>query len=321
MPGVTGRDARPLEGVEENGTVPEGVPGRRGRDAPRRFGKRTGRRGKASPLGGGSRARAQGARDSASTPGSVPFRGGRVRAVQVPALRFPRGGVRRGAPRREAPPTAGGARVDGDPRRQPHPPERGFRRGGPGTRRGGPPAAQPPERRSRPQRSGSGGDAEAPVRGRDPGDPGGRPCYSRGRGVLQLPGRGRLVMRGALRSLILILLTAGCSVAAFLADRFLPGGNRRGMRHGMVGPCLRSFGRVEVARRGDGEPPFRRGHPGGEPPERRRHPDAPVRVPAAGRVSRQAGTGRDPSVREGDGGGGESLRRPGRSQRRGPHAP
>ncbi len=33
-------------------------------------------------------------------------------------------------------------------------------------------------------------------------------------------------MRGALRSLILVLLTAGSSVAAFLADRLLPGGNR-----------------------------------------------------------------------------------------------
>jgi hypothetical protein len=33
-------------------------------------------------------------------------------------------------------------------------------------------------------------------------------------------------MRGALRSLILVLLTAGSSVAAFLADRSLPGGNR-----------------------------------------------------------------------------------------------
>jgi len=35
-----------------------------------------------------------------------------------------------------------------------------------------------------------------------------------------------LVMRGALRSLILILLTAGSSVASILADRLLPGGNR-----------------------------------------------------------------------------------------------
>ena len=33
-------------------------------------------------------------------------------------------------------------------------------------------------------------------------------------------------MRGAQRSLILVLLTAGSSVAAFLADRLLPGGNR-----------------------------------------------------------------------------------------------
>ena len=33
-------------------------------------------------------------------------------------------------------------------------------------------------------------------------------------------------MRGALRSLILVLLTAGSSVAALLADRLLPGGNR-----------------------------------------------------------------------------------------------
>ncbi|HEY5460754.1 MAG TPA: lysophospholipid acyltransferase family protein [Deferrimonas sp.] len=33
-------------------------------------------------------------------------------------------------------------------------------------------------------------------------------------------------MRGSLRSLILILLTAGSSVAAILADRLLPGGNR-----------------------------------------------------------------------------------------------
>jgi len=33
-------------------------------------------------------------------------------------------------------------------------------------------------------------------------------------------------MRGALRSLVLLLLTAGCSVAAILADRLLPGGNR-----------------------------------------------------------------------------------------------
>ena len=33
-------------------------------------------------------------------------------------------------------------------------------------------------------------------------------------------------MRGALRSLILILLTVGSSVAAILADRFLPGGRR-----------------------------------------------------------------------------------------------
>lgn len=33
-------------------------------------------------------------------------------------------------------------------------------------------------------------------------------------------------MRGALRSLVLVLLTAGSSVAAFLADRLLPGGNR-----------------------------------------------------------------------------------------------
>jgi len=33
-------------------------------------------------------------------------------------------------------------------------------------------------------------------------------------------------MRGALRSLILVLLTAGSSVAALLGDRLLPGGNR-----------------------------------------------------------------------------------------------
>jgi len=33
-------------------------------------------------------------------------------------------------------------------------------------------------------------------------------------------------MRGTLRSLILVLLTAGSSVVAFLADRLLPGGNR-----------------------------------------------------------------------------------------------
>jgi len=33
-------------------------------------------------------------------------------------------------------------------------------------------------------------------------------------------------MRGAMRSLILLLLTAGSSIAAFLADRILPGGNR-----------------------------------------------------------------------------------------------
>ena len=33
-------------------------------------------------------------------------------------------------------------------------------------------------------------------------------------------------MRGAVRSLILVLLTAGSSVAAFLADRLFPGGNR-----------------------------------------------------------------------------------------------
>ena len=32
-------------------------------------------------------------------------------------------------------------------------------------------------------------------------------------------------MRGALRSLILVLLTAGSSIAAFLADRLVPGGN------------------------------------------------------------------------------------------------
>ena len=33
-------------------------------------------------------------------------------------------------------------------------------------------------------------------------------------------------MRGALRSLAIVLLTAGSSVAAYLADRLLPGGNR-----------------------------------------------------------------------------------------------
>ena len=33
-------------------------------------------------------------------------------------------------------------------------------------------------------------------------------------------------MRGAVRSLVLVLLTAGSSVAAFLADRLFPGGNR-----------------------------------------------------------------------------------------------
>ena len=95
----------------------------------------------------------------------------------------------------------------------------------------------------------------------------------------------------------------------------------RGARHGVVGPRLRSSGRVDVPRRGDGEPPVRRGRPGGEPSEYRGHPDAPVRVPAAGRVSREAGTGGDPPVREGDGGGGEPLRRPGRPEGHGPHAP
>ncbi|MHB1013313.1 MAG: lysophospholipid acyltransferase family protein, partial [Desulfobacteria bacterium] len=52
------------------------------------------------------------------------------------------------------------------------------------------------------------------------------PCYPRGRGVLQLPGRVGVVMRGGLRSLFLVLLTVGSSAAAFLAGRLLPGGNR-----------------------------------------------------------------------------------------------
>src|SRR4030042_947280 len=168
MPGVTGRDARPLEDVEETELFRRAFP----------------------DDGDGMRLAALGIAPADA-----------------------------GGPR-------GGGGVRGDPRRQPHPPERGFRRGGPGTRGGGPPAAQPPERRSRPQRAGPGGDAEAPVRGGDPRDPGGRPCYPRGRGVLQLPGRGRLVMRGSLRSLVLILLTAGSSVASILADRLLPGANR-----------------------------------------------------------------------------------------------
>src|SRR3989304_946640 len=68
--------------------------------------------------------------------------------------------------------------------------------------------------RRRPERAGPRGDAEAAVRGGHPRDSGGRPRHSRGRGVLQLPGRGRLVMRGALRSVLVILLTAGSSLAA-----------------------------------------------------------------------------------------------------------
>src|SRR5659263_600239 len=145
MPGVTGRDGRPLEGVEETELFQRAFPG----DGE---GMRLAARG-AEPADAARLLRWEAglelARRALAAPRRpVPLRRGRVRTIPVPALRFAGGGVRRRAPRRQAPPPAGGARVVGDPRRQPHPPERGVRRGGPGTRRGGPPAAQPPERRS-----------------------------------------------------------------------------------------------------------------------------------------------------------------------------
>jgi len=63
-------------------------------------------------------------------------------------------------------------------------------------------------------------------------------------------------MRGAMRSLILLLLTAGSSIAAFLADRILPGGNRA--ERVMGGGAAPSFAwGVEAPGRGDGEPPVR----------------------------------------------------------------
>src|SRR3970282_2714521 len=85
------------------------------------------------------------------------------------------------------------------------------------------------------ERAGPRGEAEAAVRGGHPRDSGGRPRHSRGRGVLQLPGRGRLVMRGALRSVLVILLTAGSSLAAILAGRLFPRGDRAGRGMGWGG--------------------------------------------------------------------------------------